>query len=159
MKFEFRVPAKSDVEDFLTWKYEGIYSFYDNSADKNKIEWIESFLDSDNDFSVFNEKNELIGNCSFYYIEEFLCISVQMRPSIRGKGFGTEFIKSIVNFGKEKYNYNYIDLIVAKFNKRAINVYEKVGFKVIEEMVNTIRGKDYAFQAMRLEFTTKNQSI
>lgn len=154
MIFEFRIPTKSDVENFLAWKYEGIYSFYDNNVDKNKIEWIEGFLVSSNDFSVYNEYNELVGNCSYYYIDKFFCIGVQMRPNITGKGFGTEFVKSVVDFGKQKYNYNYIDLTVAKFNKRAIKVYERLGFKVIEEFVNTIRGIDYEFQAMRLEFDT-----
>ncbi|HCQ91133.1 MAG TPA: GNAT family N-acetyltransferase, partial [Clostridium sp.] len=70
---EFRVPIKSDIEDILTWKYDGIYSFYDNSIQKEKIEWIESFIDSDDNFSIYNEQNELVGNCSFYYIEEFFC--------------------------------------------------------------------------------------
>lgn len=152
MKLEFRAPIKSDIEDILTWKYDGIYSFYDNSIQKEKIEWIESFIDSDDNFSIYNEHNELVGNCSFYYIEEFFCLGVQMRPELTGKGFGTEFVRAIINFGKKKYNLSYIDLTVAKFNKRAIRVYEKVGFKFVEEIVNTIRGNDYDFLIMRLEF-------
>lgn len=152
MKLEFRVPVKSDIEDILTWKYDGIYSFYDNSIQKEKIEWIESFIDSDDNFSIYNEQNELVGNCSFYYIEEFFCLGVQMRPELTGKGFGTEFVRAIINFGEKKYNLSYIDLTVAKFNKRAIKVYEKVGFKIIEEIVNTIRGNDYDFLIMRLIF-------
>lgn len=152
MKLEFRAPIKSDIEDILTWKYDGIYSFYDNSIQKEKIEWIESFIDSDDNFSIYNEQNELVGNCSFYYIEEFFCLGVQMRPELTGKGFGTEFVSAIINFGKKKYNLSYIDLTVAKFNKRAIKVYEKVGFKFVEEIVNTIRGNDYDFLIMRLEF-------
>lgn len=152
MKLEFRVPVKSDIEDILTWKYDGIYSFYDNDIQKEKIEWIESFIDSDDNFSIYNEHNELVGNCSFYYIEEFFCLGVQMRPELTGKGFGTEFVRAIINFGKKKYNLSYIDLTVAKFNKRSIKVYEKVGFKFIEEIVNTIRGNDYDFLIMRLEF-------
>ncbi len=152
MKLEFRVPIKSDIEDILTWKYDGIYSFYDNSIQKEKIEWIESFIGSNDNFSIYNDDNELIGNCSFYYIEEFFCIGVQMRPRLTGKGLGSEFVKSIINFGKEKYSLNYIDLTVAKFNRRAIRVYEKLGFKIIEEFVNNIRGVDYDFIAMRLVF-------
>lgn len=152
MKLEFRVPTKSDVEDILTWKFEGIYSFYDNDIDVNKMEWIKSIVDSDNDFAIYDEHNRLIGNCGFEYIDEFFCVGVQMRPDITGQGFGTEFVKAIVEFGKQKYNLEYIDLTVAKFNKRAIRVYEKLGFKVVEEFVNTIRGNDYDFMAMRLEF-------
>jgi len=152
MKLEFRVPTKSDVDDILTWKYDGIYSFYDNDIQKEKIEWIEGFVDSDDNFSIYNNNNKLVGNCSFYYIEEFFCVGLQMRPELTGKGFGIEFAKAIIDFGREKYKFNYIDLTVANFNNRAIKVYEKLGFKVIEEFVNTIRGNDYDFLAMRLVF-------
>ncbi|WP_346935478.1 GNAT family N-acetyltransferase [Clostridium sp.] len=152
MKLEFRVPTKSDVDDILTWKYDGIYSFYDNDIQKEKIEWIKSFVDSDDNFSIYNDNNKLVGNCSFYYIEEFFCVGLQMQPELTGKGFGIEFAKAIIDFGREKYKFNYIDLTVANFNNRAIKVYEKLGFKVIEEFVNTIRGNDYDFLAMRLVF-------
>lgn len=152
MKLEFRVPTKSDVDDILTWKYDGIYSFYDNDIQKEKMEWIESFVDSDDNFSIYNDNNKLVGNCSYYYIEEFFCVGLQMRPELTGKGFGIEFAKAIIDFGREKYKLNYIDLTVAKFNNRAIKVYEKLGFKVIDEFVNTIRGNDYDFLAMRLVF-------
>jgi len=152
MKLEFRVPTKSDVDDILTWKYDGIYSFYDNDIQKEKMEFIESFVDSDDNFSIYNDNNKLVGNCSFYYIEEFFCVGLQMRPDLTGKGFGIEFAKSIIDFGREKYKLNYIDLTVAKFNNRAIKVYEKLGFKVIDEFVNTIRGNDYDFLAMRIIF-------
>ncbi len=152
MKLEFRVPTKSDVDDILTWKYDGKYSFYDNDIQKEKMEWIESFVDSDDNFSIYNDSNKLVGNCSFYYIEEFFCVGLQMRPELTGKGFGVEFAKSIIDFGREKYKFNYIDLIVAKFNNRAIKVYDKLGFKVIEEFVNTIRENDYDFLGMRLVF-------
>lgn len=155
MKLEFRVPTESDVKDILTWKYDGIYSFYDNSIDENKMEYIKSMANSDNDFAIYDENNKLIGNCGFEYIDEFFCVGVQMRPDITGKGFGTEFVKAIVEFGRQKYNLDYIDLTVAKFNKRAIKVYEKLGFKVVEEFVNTIRGADYDFMAMRLEFNNE----
>ncbi|WP_346915119.1 GNAT family N-acetyltransferase [Clostridium sp.] len=152
MKLEFRVPTKSDVDDILTWKYDGIYSFYDNDIQKEKMEWIESFVDSDDNFSIYNDNNKLVGNCSYYYIEEFFCVGLQMRPELTGKGFGIEFAKAIIDFGREKYKLNYIDLTVAKFNNRAIKVYEKLGFKVIDEFVNTIRGNDYDFLAMRIVF-------
>ena len=152
MKLEFRVPTKSDVDDILTWKYDGMYSFYDNDIQKEKMEFIESFVDSDDNFSIYNDNNKLVGNCSFYYIEEFFCVGLQMRPDLTGKGFGIEFAKSIIDFGREKYKLNYIDLTVAKFNNRAIKVYEKLGFKVIDEFVNTIRGNDYDFLAMRIIF-------
>ena len=152
MNLKFRKPTKSDAEEILNWEYEGEYSFYNNNIQKEKIEWILSFPDSDNVFSIYNENEKLVGNCTFYYIDEFFCVGVQMRPDITGKGFGKEFVSSIIDFGREKYNLSYIDLTVAKFNKRAIRVYEKLGFKVIEEFVNTIREEDYDFLAMRLVF-------
>jgi ribosomal-protein-alanine N-acetyltransferase len=49
-----------------------------------------------------------------------------MRPDITGKGFGTEFVHSIINLVNKKYDLSYIDLTVAKFNIRAIKIYLNV---------------------------------
>jgi ribosomal-protein-alanine N-acetyltransferase len=43
-------------------------------------------------------------------------------------------------------------LAVAAFNERAVKVYKNLGFKVIEEDVWNIRGKDYDFLIMKLDF-------
>lgn len=47
----------------------------------------------------------------------------------RSKGYGTEAIRLILDFGFNYMNLNNIDLQVMSFNERAIKCYEKCGFK------------------------------
>jgi len=46
-----------------------------------------------------------------------------------GKGYGTETIRLLLNYGFEALNFHRISLGVFDFNKRAIRAYEKAGFK------------------------------
>jgi [ribosomal protein S18]-alanine N-acetyltransferase len=38
--YEFRRVSNDDVEDMLTWKYEGVYAFFDNDLSQGKIKYI-----------------------------------------------------------------------------------------------------------------------
>ena len=49
--------------------------------------------------------------------------------SNRGKGYGKEAIKLLLEYGFNNLNLNNIMLSVYSFNKRAIKVYESLGFK------------------------------
>lgn len=151
MKIEFRKPTENDAKDISTWKYEGIYSFYDNDKTAAKQEWASNIHKYENVFAMYNEKNELIGNCNFEYDDENneYLFGVQMRPCLTGKGMGTEVVTNILNFGREKYKYNEITLLVAKFNERAKRVYEKLGFKVIEEFPAHVNNEDIIFIVMK----------
>lgn len=153
MDFYLRSRIEEDTKEFLGWKYEGIYSFYDNDIQKEKIDAFEKATNSDYAFTVINELNEIVGNCEFFYVneedeEEVLAVSIQMKPSLTGEGYGTEFFKAILEQGREHFHYNYLELMVVKFNKRAIRLYEKLGFLVKEEFENEIRGEKYRFLIM-----------
>ena len=151
MNIEFRKPTENDAKDMVTWKYEGIYSFYNNDKTEAKKEWISNIYKDENAFSMYNEENELIGNCSFDYDDESneYLFGVQMRPCLTGKGMGAEVVTNILNFGKEKYNLNEITLLVANFNKRAMRLYEKLGFKVTEEFPAHVNNEDIIFVVMK----------
>lgn len=141
MDYEFRRVTNEDVEELLTWKYEGIYSFFDNDFSQGKIDYVKSFPNDSNVFSVYNSKNELIGNCGVY-LNDKVTFSVQLRPSLTSQGLGKEFVSSILNFIKEKYNLTTIGLTVLKFNERAIRLYKSLGFKVTNEfMGKTVKGE------------------
>lgn len=49
------------------------------------------------------------------------------------------------------YNQNYLMLAVAKFNQRAVKVYQKLGFKILEEYLQKTNGGEYEFYKMRLD--------
>lgn len=141
MNYEFRKVTNGDVEDFLTWRYEGVYSFFNNDFSQGKINYVKSFPNDNNVFSVYNDKNELVGNCAIY-LNEKVTFSVQMRPTLTSQGLGKEFVYSFLNFAKEKYSLKTIGLSVLKFNERAIRLYKSLGFKVTNEFVGkTVSGE------------------
>jgi len=151
MNIEFRKPTENDAKDIAEWKYEGEYSFYNNDKTEAKKQWASNIHKEENTFAMYNESNELIGNCCFDYDEEdkLYTFGVQMRPSLTGKGMGKEVVSAILSFGRETYKFNEIDLLVAKFNRRAITLYEKLGFKTIDEFVWHVNDEDKEFIAMR----------
>ncbi|WP_346847154.1 GNAT family N-acetyltransferase [uncultured Clostridium sp.] len=151
MNIEFRKPTENDAKDIATWKYEGIYSFYNNDKTEAKRKWASNIHNEENTFVMYNEKHELIGNCSFDYDDDdkLFMFGVQMRPSLTGKGLGTKVVETILNFGKESYKFNELDLLVAKFNRRAITIYERLGFKTIDEFIWNVNDEEKEFIAMR----------
>jgi [ribosomal protein S18]-alanine N-acetyltransferase len=151
MNIEFRKPTAADASDISTWKYEGEYCFYNNDKTEAKKEWALNIHKEKDAFVIYNEENELIGNCSFDYDEDDCkyILGVQMKPEITGKGMGTEIVKAILNFGRQTYNFESIELFVAKFNKRAIRVYEKLGFNKTDEFVWNVNNEEKEFISMK----------
>lgn len=140
-KYKFRRVSENDVKDMLTWKYEGIYSFFDNDLSQGKINYIKSFPTDDNVYAIYDEKNQLVGNCALY-LNDKVSFSIQMRPNLTSKGMGKEFLEAFLEFAKEKYNLKNIELSVLKFNERAIRLYKSLDFKVTDEfMGKTVKGE------------------
>jgi ribosomal-protein-alanine N-acetyltransferase len=62
------------------------------------------------------------------YEEDALDVGLGMRPDLIGKGMGEEFVRVGLAFARECYSPASFRLTVAAINRRAIRVYEKVGF-------------------------------
>lgn len=152
MNIDFRKPTEKDSNDIVKWKYEGIYSFYDNDKTEAKKEWASNIHNEENTFVLYDEQNQLIGNCCFDFDEGEIMLGVQMRPKLTGKGMGTEIVKNILIFGREKYKFEEIKLCVAKFNQRAIRVYEKLGFEIEEEFIWDVNGEENEFVGMKKNY-------
>jgi len=56
-----------------------------------------------------------------------LGIAIGIRDE-QNKGYGTEAVRLIIDYGFREMNLNRIELAVSPFNPRAIHVYEKTGF-------------------------------
>lgn len=91
----------------------------------NKQEPIFAIVRLDND--------EIIGSCGLHEIDH---ISKKSTLGIfigedenRSKGYGTEVLKLLLDYGFNYLNLNNIMLTVFEFNERAMKAYKKVGFK------------------------------
>ncbi|MBD8047817.1 GNAT family N-acetyltransferase [Clostridium faecium] len=153
MNFKFS-PMNSEYANEIAynWKYDGIFSFYDMTADEEDLE---EFLTEDkwgkNQFAVLNEKNQLVGFYSYYFQHDIIWVGFGLKPELTSKGLGADFVNSGINFVVEKSDYkkDYVMLAVASFNDRAIKLYEKIGFKYVEKYIQYTNGGNFEFIRMK----------
>ena len=82
---------------------------------------------------ALKESNQLIGTCGLFAISRInrkaeLMIVIYNKKNW-GKGFGTEAIRLLLNYGFKQLNLNRICLFTHDNNLRAQHIYEKIGFK------------------------------
>jgi ribosomal-protein-alanine N-acetyltransferase len=148
------VPMNKDYANEIAynWKYNGIYSFYNMTADEddlmeflNETSWTEHY------FAVLDKKNELVGFYSIFFDCGIMSIGLGLKPELTGSRIGPEFVIAGINFGVEKFNYknNCIMLEVASFNNRAIRAYEKLGFQYVDKYMQKTNGGEFEFIKMK----------
>ncbi|MGZ9587298.1 GNAT family N-acetyltransferase [Paenibacillus marinisediminis] len=81
---------------------------------------------------VRDEKGELSGFAQYFPMEGVTRLGLGMRPDLTGKGFGVWFVNAIVKEALRRNPNNEIDLEVLTWNKRAIAVYERCGFRITD---------------------------
>lgn len=101
-------------------------------------DWFNS-LKNREDFFIFaillfnqDEIEKLLGNCSIdvdWKNRVGTCGIIIGEKAYQGKGYGTEAMELLVNYGFNTLNLNRIQLETFSFNIRALKSYQKVGFK------------------------------
>ncbi len=144
-KYIIKSMQKQIITKILNWKYDEPYSFYNICKDDSDyidtiIEFISGYY-----YSVHNENDDLIGYFCFgksaslreteqydlYKDGKVLDIGFGLKPELTGQGKGKNFIMAILNFCHERFSFQSFRLTVASFNKRAIKVYKRLGFKSV----------------------------
>jgi len=127
-----------DAETYVKWMSDRTVT--DNLGNTSRIctlpgekEYIESRKSSDYDFSIILNDDTIIGNISLMDVnlvsrKATLGIFIGEEEN-RSKGYGTEAMKLLVDYGFNILGLHNIDLNVFAFNEQAIRAYEKVGFK------------------------------
>ena len=100
---------------------------------ESEKEWLKENQNKYNFAIVLKESDKLIGNISLIeadLVHRNAVLGIFIGDdSNRGKGYGKEAIKLLLEYGFNNLNLNNIMLSVYSFNKRAIKVYESLGFK------------------------------
>ena len=135
-----RRPRKEDSYLYFKWindkKLVEFNAVFKSVSKKKHDEWFKNIL-INNDMKVFSivEKvnSMLIGSCSLRKINKVKGqAELQIRIGERfyiGKGYGSEAIRLLVNYGFNKLALNEIYLYVFENNLRALKAYEKNNFK------------------------------
>ena len=162
MRYIVKKMTKRQAKDISTWKYDEPYSIYDMDGSK---EILDELLDGSY-YAVTNEEDELIGyfcfgdaaqvpggkQCGAYLGDDAIDIGLGMRSDLTGKGMGLNFLYKGLKFAKETFSSTHIRLTVATFNKRAIKVYEKSGFKKEKIFKSKTKKGDLEFMSMSIRF-------
>lgn len=83
-------------------------------------------------YGILNEENKLIGYMGIKNIRRIRresTLGIVFDPNYVDKGYGTETLKLFLEYYFNEMKMKKMILEVAKFNKRAYRVYEKMGFK------------------------------
>lgn len=132
------------------WKYEGIYSFYDLSADPEDYqEFVNPDLRGERYFEVYGD-GRLAG---FFVVEpgenREIELGFGLKPELCGKGLGKDFLSAIESYVMNHYDCKTMVLWVAAFNKRAIRLYQKCGYIQTAEEERQSNGDTYRFLCMK----------
>ena len=155
MRYKF-VPMNSEYADEIVsdWHYDGIYAFYDMTADEEDLKiFLNRDYWEDTTFAALDENKILAAFASFHMEEGVMWLSLGMKPELTGHGMGEEFVTDCVEFARSHYNLTTqpIWLDVAVFNERAIKVYKKAGFHETTRFTRFTNGGEYEFLRMALE--------
>jgi len=130
----------NDVEIFTEWvndmevlKYFDLYPL--TISLENEREMITN-LSKEHNYSIINlETNEMIGNCGFVNVEHINQTAevgiIIGNKTYWNKGYGTEALSLLIDFGFKALNMHNIMLRVYENNKGAVRCYEKIGFKTM----------------------------
>ena len=135
--YRLRPTVRADAELFCTWRYGGLYTMYDQRPELRANYLEPSFRYH----SVSDARGALVGFCCFgadarvlgiTYDDSALDIGLGMAPALTGQGLGAVFVAAIIHFAEANYHPAALRLTVAAFNRRAISVYERNGFRPAE---------------------------
>ncbi len=170
---KLRIATQNDIDSYITAFYSsddeinyltGSCSYYEES--KVRTYYNNCLTDNSRyDFLIIDE-DKIIGEAVLNEIDldvksasYRICV---FYPSYLEKGFGTFATESILDFAFNHLNLQRVSLEVFSFNKRALSMYEKVGFVHEGRLRNAIKDKtgygDILCMSMLLdEYISKNQ--
>ncbi|WP_210059814.1 GNAT family N-acetyltransferase [Peptoniphilus stercorisuis] len=142
--FSYRKMKLEDVYDFKKWGRHNTpllddYNFYEDTDIELK-DWFNWKTQNPNNmyFSIFKE-DFAIGYISFKYFNKLIksaTLGIVLDPSEINKGYGSEILLYMMDYYFNSLDQKKISLKVATFNKRAISLYSKVGFKKVSTHLN-----------------------
>lgn len=149
MQLQIAPMDQADAVAISDWHYPPPYSFYDWAADNEDAALL---LDAKRRegrfFSARDERGELAGFFEFQVKDGEVIVGLGLHPDLTGRGLGRGFVDAGMAFARERFGPKGFRLSVASFNKRAIKVYERVGFRTTRAFDHETNGGVYRFLEM-----------
>ncbi len=130
-RLELTPMGQAAAERIAAWSYPGEYAFYDFAADPDDLaELLDPEQRRGRYFAATLPRRGLIG---FVELKEpdggSLELGLGLSPECAGRGLGVAFVTRLCRWVAERTPAEVLVLQVADFNRRAITVYERAGFR------------------------------
>jgi RimJ/RimL family protein N-acetyltransferase len=142
MSFTFRPLDEISAQTVIDWKYEPPYDIY-NLTSPDPESTIQYLLDPENAFyGIYGQDGDLEAVCSFGpdgqvnggdYTIPALDIGLGVRPDLTGQGRGSQYVSAVIDFAIHTYSPERLRVTIVAFNSRAMRVWEKAGFQVVQK--------------------------
>jgi [ribosomal protein S18]-alanine N-acetyltransferase len=149
-EFVIRTMTVADAQAVAAWRYPGEYSFYDADADPGDLaelldpaEWGRRYFAADD-----RAQHQLAGVLVVKLTGPVAEIGLGLRPDLAGHGLGEPFVRTCLRFASSALGAESYTLTVAAFNRRAITVYERVGFRQVDRFEHFTNGALHSFIRM-----------
>jgi ribosomal-protein-alanine N-acetyltransferase len=133
VKFEISPATDDGFRERAKWRYEAPFDLYDEDG--------QSVKNPERFFEARDETGALVG---FYYFERSgptVKFGLGLRPDLTGRGLGLEFVRTGVEFARDRFRPRRMVLEVFSFNERAVKVYERAGFHVTGRRTQPYRNR------------------
>ncbi|MFC5470001.1 GNAT family N-acetyltransferase [Cohnella suwonensis] len=126
--------TEEDGEAICEWRYPSPYERFKwpewERMKKNGLEFADADIRSRQYLAVREtEGGELVGYAQLFPMEGVVRLGMGLRPDRCDRGWGTLLTRMLVREALRRQPGAEVDLEVEQWNKRAIRVYEKTGFK------------------------------
>lgn len=102
----------------------------------------EIMVNKNSNYYVYQKDNLIIAFIGTRYFENHIHITnLAVEPKNQNKGIATKLIDYIIVMARDS-NKNKVCLEVSKSNKKAINLYRKLGFEITKKLLNYYKKED-----------------
>ena len=147
--YRFRQMSDGEAQEISRWHYEPPYDFYDSTSDPEDLAELRDPARREGAyFSAFDGEGALVGCFQFEREGETVDVGLGLRPDLTGRGLGLEYLLAGLEFARERFSPARFTLSVATFNERAIEDYERAGFRRGELYTHHTNGADFLYLPM-----------
>jgi ribosomal-protein-alanine N-acetyltransferase len=152
MRYLFEPMSDEQARAVAAWRYDPPYDFYDAVADHEDLaELLDPTQRENRYFAVVDASGDLVGFFMFKHEGATVEVGLGLRPNLTGRGLGLPYLLAGLEFARERYAPARFRLAVAMFNRRAIQVYERAGFRRDESYRHWTNGGEHEFLRMERE--------
>jgi [ribosomal protein S18]-alanine N-acetyltransferase len=145
-EFVIRPMTADDAQAVAAWRYDEPYAFYDWDRDPDDLaELLDPAQWGRRYFSADDVDGELAGFFVIKPADGVAEIGLGLRPALTGRGLGASFLDAGLRFAAQRFGAHDFAVAVAAFNRRAITVYERAGFREVRRYEHATNGAVHDF--------------